>query len=36
MHYWDFIDTKDKIVHLLCAAYLIMIHYMKTKVKMGN
>lgn len=22
MHYWDFIDTKDKIVHLLCAAYV--------------
>lgn len=22
MHYWDFIDTKDKIVHLLCAAYI--------------
>lgn len=22
MHYWDFIDTKDKIIHLLCAAYV--------------
>ena len=22
MHYWDFTNTKDKIVHLLCAAYV--------------
>ena len=22
MHYWDFTSTKDKIVHLLCAAYV--------------
>lgn len=22
MHYWDFNNTKDKIVHLLCAAYV--------------
>lgn len=22
MHYWDFTSTKDKIIHLLCAAYV--------------
>lgn len=22
MHYWDFNNTKDKIIHLLCAAYI--------------
>lgn len=22
MHYWNFTDTKDKIIHLLCAAYV--------------
>lgn len=22
MHYWNFNNTKDKIVHLLCAAYV--------------
>lgn len=22
MHYWDFTNTKDKIIHLLCAAYV--------------
>lgn len=22
MHYWNFTNTKDKIVHLLCAAYV--------------
>lgn len=22
MHYYDFIDTNDKIIHLLCAAYM--------------
>nr|DAU23748.1 MAG TPA: Tethering Ubl4a to BAGS domain [Caudoviricetes sp.] len=22
MHYWNFNSTKDKIIHLLCAAYV--------------